>query len=74
MTKRSVIEIKDKKYIVVSTIKKKNDRYAYLINNDNFKDVLFVKYTKEELEVIEGKEKLNELIKEFNTNINLATC
>lgn len=70
MTKSNVVKIKDSNYTVISTVKLHKQNYAYLINNANFKDTLFVRYTKNEVEVIDEKDKLNELIKMFNFNIN----
>ena len=70
MRKSSVVKIENNDYTVISTVKYEKASYAYLINNNNYKDVLFVKYTKEEVEVIEEKEKLNKLIELFNFRIN----
>lgn len=66
MKEKEVIEILNKRYVIVSSI---ND-YAYLINIDNFNDVLFVKNLGCELEVIKEKNILNKLIKKFNEKIN----
>lgn len=63
---KEVLEINNKEYVVVSVY---ND-YAYLINTDNFNDVLFVKLYDCEVEVINNKKQLNKLIKMFNEIIN----
>ena len=63
---KEVLEINNKDYVVVSVY---ND-YAYLINTDNFNDVLFVKLYDCEVEVINNKKQLNKLIKMFNEIIN----
>lgn len=65
-----VIEVNKKEYTVVSTLNKSTQKFAYIINNDNYNDVLFVKLNKNELEVIEDKKVLKELIKLFNKKIN----
>ena len=63
---KEILEINNKEYVVVSVY---ND-YAYLINTDNFNDVLFVKLYDCEVEVINNKKQLNKLIKMFNEIIN----
>lgn len=65
-----VIEVNKKEYTVVSTLNKNSQKFAYIINNDNYNDVLFVKLNKNVLEVIEDKKVLKELIKLFNKKIN----
>ena len=65
-----VIEVNKKEYTVVSTLNKNSQKFAYIINNDNYNDVLFVKLNKIVLEVIEDKKVLKELIKLFNKKIN----
>jgi len=63
---KEVLEINNKEYVVVSV----HNEYAYLINTDNFNDVLFVKLYDCEVEVINNKNQLNKLIKMFNEIIN----
>ena len=63
---KEVLEINNKDYVVVSVY---ND-YAYLINTDDFNDILFVKLYDCEVEVINNKKQLNKLIKMFNEIIN----
>lgn len=63
---KEILEINNKEYVVVSVY---ND-YSYLINTDNFNDVLFVKLYDCEVEVINNKNQLNKLIKMFNEIIN----
>lgn len=63
---KELLEINNKEYVVVSIY---ND-FVYLINIDNFEEVLFVKNYGCEVEVIKEKKKLNELIKMFNQIIN----
>ena len=65
-----VIEVNKKEYTVVSTLNKNSQKFAYIINNDNYNDVLFVKLNKNVVEVIEDKKVLKELIKLFNKKIN----
>ena len=65
-----VIEVNKKEYTVVSTLNKNSQKFAYIIKNDNYNDVLFVKLNKNVLEVIEDKKVLKELIKLFNKKIN----
>ena len=63
---KEVLEINNKEYAVVSV----HNEYAYLINTDNFNDVLFVKVYDCEVEVINSKNLLNKIIKMFNEIIN----
>ena len=63
---KEILEINNKESVVVSVY---ND-YAYLINTDNFNDVLFVKLYDCKVEVINNKKQLNKLIKMFNEIIN----
>jgi hypothetical protein len=67
---KDVIKILDNEYTVVSTLNLDNNKYAYIINNNNFNEVLFIKSTKKEIEVIKEKKLLKELIKLFNMKIN----
>ena len=42
-----VIEVNKKEYTVVSIIKVEKDKFAYLINVDNYNDIMFAKIKKE---------------------------
>lgn len=70
MKDNSVIQVNDKEYTVVSIIKVEKDKFAYLINIDNYNDIMFAKIKKNEIEVIEDKSILKKLIKLFNLKIN----
>ena len=70
MKDNSVIQVNNKEYTVVSIIKVEKDKFAYLINIDNYNDIMFVKIKKNEIEVIEDKSVLKNLIKLFNLKIN----
>lgn len=70
MKDNSVIQVNNKEYTVVSIIKVEKDKFAYLINIDNYNDIMFAKIKKNEIEVIEDKSILKELIKLFNLKIN----
>lgn len=70
MKDNSVIQVNNKKYTVVSIIKVEKDKFAYLINIDNYNDIIFAKIKKNEIEVIEDKSVLKKLIKLFNLKIN----
>lgn len=70
MKDNSVIQVNNKEYTVVSIIKVEKDKFAYLINIDNYNDIMFVKIKKNEIEVIEDKSVLKKLIKLFNLKIN----
>ena len=70
MKDNSVIQVNNKEYTVVSIIKVEKDKFAYLINVDNYNDIMFVKIKKNEIEVIEDKSVLKNLIKLFNLKIN----
>ena len=64
-----VIEIENKNYAVVKTLKYNNSKYAYIINLDNYSDTLFVEEIKKELEIVKKKELLSNLIKEINLKL-----
>ncbi len=70
MKDNSVIQVNNKEYTVVSIIKVEKDKFAYLINVDNYNDIMFAKIKKNEIEVIEDKSVLKNLIKLFNLKIN----
>ncbi len=70
MKDNSVIQVNNKEYTVVSIIKVEKDKFAYLINIDNYNDIMFAKIKKNEIEVIEDKSILKKLIKLFNLKIN----
>jgi len=70
MKDNSVIQVNNKEYTVVSIIKVEKDKFAYLINIDNYNDIMFAKIKKNEIEVIEDKSVLKKLIKLFNLKIN----
>ena len=70
MKDNSVIQVNNKEYTVVSIIKVEKDKFAYLINVDNYNDIMFAKIKKNEIEVIEEKSVLKNLIKLFNLKIN----
>lgn len=70
MKDNSVIQVNNKEYTVVSIIKVEKDKFAYLINIDNYNDIIFAKIKKNEIEVIEDKSVLKKLIKLFNLKIN----
>lgn len=70
MKDNSVIQVNNKEYTVVSIIKVEKYKFAYLINIDNYNDIMFVKIKKNEIEVIEDKSVLKKLIKLFNLKIN----
>lgn len=70
MKDNSVIQVNSKEYTVVSIIKVEKDKFAYLINIDNYNDIMFAKIKKNEIEVIEDKSVLKKLIKLFNLKIN----
>ena len=69
INENDVIEIENKNYEVIKTIKYNNDKYAYIINIDNYSDTLFIKEIKKDLEIINKKEILNKIIKEFNLKL-----
>ena len=64
-----VIEIENRNYAVVKTLKYNNSKYAYIINLDNYSDTLFVEEIKKELEIVKKKELLSNLIKETNLKL-----
>ncbi len=70
MKEKEVISFNDKEYTIVSILKIDNVKYAYIINIDNYNDVYFVVLKKDELTIVEDKQKLKELIKIFNQEIN----
>ena len=70
MKDNSVIQVNSKEYTVVSIIKVEKDKFAYLIDIDNYNDIMFAKIKKNEIEVIEDKSVLKKLIKLFNLKIN----
>lgn len=70
MKDNSIIQVNNKEYTVVSIIKVEKDKFAYLINIDNYNDIMFAKIKKNEIEVIEDKSVLKKLIKLFNLKIN----
>lgn len=70
MKDNSVIQVNNNEYTVVSIIKVEKDKFAYLINIDNYNDIMFAKIKKNEIEVIEDKNILKKLIKLFNLKIN----
>lgn len=70
MKDNSVIQVNSKEYTVVSIIKVEKDKFAYLVNIDNYNDIMFAKIKKNEIEVIEDKSVLKKLIKLFNLKIN----
>ena len=70
MKDNSVIQVNNKEYTVVSIIKVEKDKIAYLINIENYNDIMFTKIKKNEIEVIEDKSILKKLIKLFNLKIN----
>ena len=64
MKDNSVIQVNSKEYTVVSIIKVEKDKFAYLINIDNYNDIMFAKIKKNEIEVLEEKcfKKFNKII------------
>lgn len=67
---KDVIQIEDNYYVVVSILDYFGIKYAYLINEKNFNDILFAEVHGTKLEKVEDKELLKELIKLFNKEIN----
>ena len=67
---REVISLNDNEYTVVATAYFEDSNYAYIINNDNYNDVLFVKSKSNEVEIITEKQTLCELIPIFNKKLS----
>ncbi|MBE6161131.1 MAG: hypothetical protein E7158_02780 [Firmicutes bacterium] len=70
MKEREVIKFNNKEYTVVASTLHKKKKYAFIINIENFNDVLFIKNTLNEVEIIEEKELLGELIPIFNKKLS----
>lgn len=70
LKEKEVIEFSNKEYAVISSMSVDKINYAYIMNIENYNEVLFIKNKKDEVEVINEKEKLNYLIKKFNQKIN----
>ena len=70
MKEREVIRFNNKEYTVVASTLHKNKKYAFIINIENFNDVLFIKNTLNEVEIIEEKKLLSELIPLFNKKLS----
>lgn len=72
MREKEVIELNRKQFMIVSTLNIENIKYAYIINTDCFNETFFVKTNekKKEIEIIEDKDKLKELINMFHLHIN----
>ena len=68
---KEVIKVDDKDYIVVSTSQIVEGSYAYMINVDNYNDVLFVKSKQNEIEVITDESLLWKLIPLFNKKLSV---
>ena len=67
---REVIELNNKEYTVVATAFFDESNYAYIINNDNYNDDLFIKNKINEVEIITEKQTLCELIPIFNKKLS----
>lgn len=67
---REVICFNNKEYAIVVSALHKRRKYAFIINVENFNDVLFVKNGHNEVEVIEEKKLLGELIPIFNKKLS----
>ena len=48
MQEMKIIVIEDKKYVVVSEVKVKEETFGYLVNVDNNEDVMFVRLDSED--------------------------
>ena len=66
---KDVIEINNKNYVVIKVLKEDNNKYAYIINVDNYSDTLFINTKKEEFEIVKEKDLLNDLVVKFNSTM-----
>lgn len=69
---KEVIKINNKEYTVVSTTALNKNIYAFIMNNENYNDFLFVKNFSNEIEIVDEKKTLGQLIKQFNFEINTS--
>ena len=67
---KEVILLDNKEYTVIATTTLDRNRYAYIINNDNYNDVLFVRNKLNEIEIINEKKILGKLIPLFNEKLS----
>lgn len=66
---KDVIELNGNRYVIISIIKVKNIKYAYIINKKDYADFIFIEIIKDHVKLVE-ENKLKDLIKLFNNEIN----
>lgn len=60
----------NKKYTVVSTTEIDNKFYVYLIDRDDYTNIMFCKYENNELEEVVNQELIEKLMILFKNNLN----
>lgn len=60
----------NKKYTVVSTTEIDNKFYVYLIDQDDYTNIMFCKYENNELEEVVNQELIEKLMILFKNNLN----
>ncbi len=60
----------NKKYTVISTIEMDNNYYSYLIDNDDYSNMMFCKFVEGDIEEITDHDLIEKLLIKFKNNLD----
>ena len=60
----------NKKYTVISTIEMDNNNYSYLIDNDDYSNMMFCKFVEGDIEEITDHDLIEKLLIKFKNNLD----
>lgn len=60
----------NKKYTVISTIEMDNNYYSYLIDNDDYSNMMFCKFIEGDIEEITDHDLIEKLLIKFKNNLD----
>ena len=60
----------NKKYTVISTIEMDNNNYSYLIDNDDYSNMMFCKIVEDDIEEITDHDLIEKLLIKFKNNLD----
>ncbi|MBQ1551657.1 MAG: hypothetical protein IIZ67_06105 [Bacilli bacterium] len=60
----------NKKYTVISTIEMDNNYYSYLIDNDDYSNMMFCKFVEDDIEEITDHDLIEKLLIKFKNNLD----
>lgn len=71
MEKDLIVTLDDnKKYVIVSILEYQNNKYLYLSDIDDFKNIIIGKVENDEIDIVEDEELLGTLYIEFSKILN----